>query len=409
MTNHLGPRRVVLFGLFGVGNLGNDATLLVTLQELRRRLGPVELLCACSALPPSAAPFDVRQVPLDPLQPKGVWRIANRYIRHAYCALAYLVTEPWRRRRMLRYLRGTDELIVVGTGVLDDFGMLPWDLPAWLLRWTRYAREVGADVTLLAVGAGPIRNQLNRWLMLRAVRMAQIRTYRDTVSRDFLASHGIDTRQDPIVPDVVFGISPEHLPTLSTDDRESTTVGVGVMGYYGWRNDPSLGESIYQEYIGKMAQFVNWLMDQGHAVQLLIGELPTDLRAVQDVTSAVRQLRGSAPAHLMAPTIESLDDLLGAIANCGTVVASRFHNVICALRLGKPVIALGYAAKFDALMRDVGLAPYCRNIEEFDPEELKALFLRMVGNKDELRESIRQNTERYRREVSAVFDLTLGS
>jgi polysaccharide pyruvyl transferase WcaK-like protein len=309
---------------------------------------------------------------------------------------------------MLHHLHGTDELIVVGTGVLDDFGMLPWDLPAWLLRWTQYARDVGADVKFLAVGAGPIRNHLNRSLMLRAVRMAHMRTYRDTVSRDFLAGHGIDTAQDKIVPDIVFGISPEHLPTSSSSAGESTTVGVGVMGYYGWRNDPSFGESTYQEYVRKISQFVDWLIDQGYVVQLLIGERPADLRAVQDVMSAVGQLRGSAPAHLTAPTIESLDDLLGAIATCGTVVASRYHNVICALRLGKPVVALGYAEKFDALMRDVGLPSYCRNIEGFDTQELKALFLRMVDNKGELRDLIRHNTERYRREVSDVFDLTFG-
>jgi polysaccharide pyruvyl transferase WcaK-like protein len=82
--------------------------------------------------------------------------------------------------------------------------------------------------------------------------------------------------------------------------------------------------------------------------------------------------------------------------------------VICALRLGKPVVALGYAEKFDALMRDVGLPSYCRNIEGFDTQELKALFLRMVDNKGELRDLIRHNTERYRREVSDVFDLTFG-
>jgi len=409
MTDRSASRRIVLFGLFGQGNLGNDATLVVTLQELRRRLGQVEVLCVCSALPPSAQTLDVQQIPLDPLPPKGVWRIRNRQLRYAYCAVAYLVTEPWRRRRMLRHLQGTDEFIVVGTGVLDDFGMLPWDLPAWLLRWTHYSRNVGADVKFLSVGAGPIRNRLNRYLMLKAARTADLRTYRDTVSRDFLADHGIDTEGDLIAPDVVFGISTEYLPGPGASTGDLTTVGVGVMGYYGWRNDQALGESIYQEYVRKMALFVNWLIEQEYAVQLLIGELPADQRAVQDITSAVSRIRGAAPARLTAPAIGSLDDLLEAISHCGNIVASRYHNVICALRLGKPVIALGYAAKFDALMQDVGLAPYCRSIETFDPEELKTLFVRMKDSNVELVELVRQNTEKYRLEVNAVFDLTLGT
>ena len=41
-----------------------------------------------------------------------------------------------------------------------------------------------------------------------------------------------------------------------------------------------------------------------------------------------------------------------AMAPVGTVVATRYHNVICALKLGKPTISIGYAAKNDALMAE---------------------------------------------------------
>lgn len=408
MTQTAPRRRIVLFGLFGVGNLGNDATLLVTLQELRRRLGPAEVICACTALPPSAESYDVKPVSLDPLPPKGVWRISNRLLRYVYCSVAYILTEPWRRHRMLEQLEGTDELIVVGTGVLDDFGMLPWDLPAWIFRWTRYARHAGATVKLLAVGAGPIRNRLNRPLMIHSVRMSQLRTYRDTVSRDFLAKHGIDTQHDSIVPDVVFGISEEHLPAPVEQVGQPDCVGVGVMGYYGWRNEQSLGEETYQAYVRRLAPFVSWLLDKGYAVRLLVGEIPTDQRAVQDIINAVADISGTAPTNLSAPSIESLDDLLRAITGCKAVVASRYHNVICALRLGKPVLALGYAEKFSALMGDVGLAQYCRDIEEFDPSELESLFLEMMNNRTELEASVRQSIQEYRQAVTDVFDLTLG-
>ncbi len=48
------------------------------------------------------------------------------------------------------------------------------------------------------------------------------------------------------------------------------------------------------------------------------------------------------------------------------VVASRFHNVICALRLARPTISIGYAGKNHHLMRQMGLEDYSQDIEHLD-------------------------------------------
>ena len=44
------------------------------------------------------------------------------------------------------------------------------------------------------------------------------------------------------------------------------------------------------------------------------------------------------------------------MAPVGAVVATRYHNVICALKLAKPVVSVGYAAKNVAIMADMGLS-----------------------------------------------------
>ena len=49
-----------------------------------------------------------------------------------------------------------------------------------------------------------------------------------------------------------------------------------------------------------------------------------------------------------------------------TVVATRFHTVLCALRLGKSTLAVGYAAKFDALMAEMGLAEFSLPAKSID-------------------------------------------
>ena len=40
------------------------------------------------------------------------------------------------------------------------------------------------------------------------------------------------------------------------------------------------------------------------------------------------------------------------------VIASRFHNLICALRLARPTISVGYAGKNRHLMEALGLDEY---------------------------------------------------
>src|SRR5690606_36568268 len=131
----MAPRRIVLFGLFGIGNLGNEATLWVTLHHLRRRLPDAEVLYVCDALPSFARAYGVMALPCDPWPVRGARVLPGRTLRHMYLTAATLITEPLRRRAAARMLSGVDQFVVVRTGVLDDLGEQPWEMPAHILRW----------------------------------------------------------------------------------------------------------------------------------------------------------------------------------------------------------------------------------------------------------------------------------
>ncbi len=53
-------------------------------------------------------------------------------------------------------------------------------------------------------------------------------------------------------------------------------------------------------------------------------------------------------------------------AAADTVVATRYHNLVCALKTGTPTLALSYAAKSDALMDRMGLAAFCHPARDVD-------------------------------------------
>ena len=70
----------------------------------------------------------------------------------------------------------------------------------------------------------------------------------------------------------------------------------------------------------------------------------------------------------------SLADLMKEMAAADTVVATRYHNLICALKVGTPTLALSYAAKSDALMAQMRLAAFCHPAREVDADRLLEQF-----------------------------------
>ena len=50
----------------------------------------------------------------------------------------------------------------------------------------------------------------------------------------------------------------------------------------------------------------------------------------------------------------------------GAVIATRYHNLIAALKLSKPTIAIGYSPKHEALMSDMGLSEYYHSVKTLD-------------------------------------------
>ena len=247
----------------------------------------------------------------------------------------------------------------------------PW-WPHDIMSWCLLRRLMGVKVIFASIGAGPIRHPVSRWFMKVAARAAHYRSYRDAISKAFMVSIGFDTRDDPIYPDIAF-----RLPAPASTHRQARegrplTIGVGVMTYHGWQNDRSRGAGIYAAYLEKMTSFLVWLLERGHVVRLLMGD-EVDRHAVDDLFRAVRSRgpdRGEG-SMLFAPA-HTLHDVMHQLADTDLVVATRYHNVVCALRMGKPTISVGYAEKNDVLLTEMGLGDYCQHIERLDVELLKA-------------------------------------
>jgi polysaccharide pyruvyl transferase WcaK-like protein len=363
---------IALFGLFGSGNTGNDASLEAMLATVERLRPEARLLCVCGEPPNIVRDFGVPAVPI-----------------HLGHSKNPILQKLGTFRGAIRALRGCELFIVPGTGALDDFGTGWTGLPLTLFMWCLAARIRRASIAFVSIGAGPIRHPLSRRLMKAAIGMAAYRSYRDQLSKDFLQGIGFPAALDPVYPDLAFLLPVPADPKNGVRRSKQLTVGLGVMTYQGWRNDPSRGTASYTEYLKKITRFALWLVASGHSIRLLQGDA-TDRRAIEDVQRLVTTQSPLLPDEcIQAAPCHTLHDLMQQIAETDVVVATRYHNVVCALKLGRPVISIGYAEKNDALMAGVGLDRFCQAIETLDVDRLIRQFTELTADADILRRWLR--------------------
>ena len=147
---------IVLYGHFGVGNVGNDTTLEAMIFNIRRYQPKATITCVCTGPHVIAERFGIRTMPVDITEDRDVRQRTGRIQDKATRMVSRVIDEAdfWVRRT--RWLRTIDQFIVVGTGALDDMAVRPWNMPYDLFKWCRAAKLAGAEVIFLSVGAGPI-------------------------------------------------------------------------------------------------------------------------------------------------------------------------------------------------------------------------------------------------------------
>ena len=367
-----GRAPIVLFGLFGVGNLGNDASLRSVADGLRALRPDVTLASIASS------PEFVREtLGLDSHALRPRVGSSNRRVR----AIGSLVAAPLLWWRELRWLRSARAVVIPGTGILDDFGERVIDMPLHIALWALVARLARRPLHLVSIGAGPIDRRVNRWLMLGAARSARTCSVRDDSSLGFLTGHGFRVGDVPVEPDVAFGLP---LPPTRTAEpaAERPIVGVGVMRYFGWDRQRA-GDAtsvVHQAYLARVAQLVVGLDAAGCDVRLVHGE-HGDGAAMDDVLARVAAVDETLSARIERVEAPDFDELLRAVGDLDLLVATRFHNVVAGLMTARPVVSLGYAAKNRDVMESFGLGRYCHEVERFDVDTVLAQVqeLRRVG------------------------------
>jgi polysaccharide pyruvyl transferase WcaK-like protein len=156
-------------------------------------------------------------------------------------------------------------------------------------------------------------------------------------------------------------------------------------------------DKVYLNYLTAVALFIMGLLERGHSVRILIGDVVWDQGVRHDLRKVLEDY-GSRKfeGKIIDESALSVDELLSQLASVDLVVSSRFHNLVLALTLHKPVIAISYHEKFQPLMNAVGLGTFCQDIEQIDVKELIEKVAMALGCTLDSKTHIAQKAEQFR-------------
>jgi polysaccharide pyruvyl transferase WcaK-like protein len=290
--------------------------------------------------------------------------------------------------RLVAWVRRHDTVIIPGMGVFE--GCLqapPWGEPLRLFLVSLSGRLFRTRVGYISVGADVVHpsRRITRWMFTRAASLATYCSVRDPRSREVFQEWGADIADMPVYPDLAFA-----LPVPPLQPGDPNLVCVGVMDYRGNDHDRGREEEVLAAYVAETTEFVEWLLTTGRDVRLLVGDRngPDDdvvRRVLDGIGQRMPQL---ADGRLTARPAISLDDILEEMSPAGSVVALRFHNIVAALMLGKPTLAISYGHKQDSLMASFGVGEFCTPARTLDHEKLALQFTELGERAPGIREDL---------------------
>lgn len=399
----------------GGGNLGDDAIMDVVIDNIRHRWPDAEIAAfsmnpedtsrrhGIRAWPIRRHTWDIgyNSTPKEAAQnKKRSWfgTTTNPAIRIPRALLqeaAFLL-------RSRRILRSFDTLIVSGGGQLTERSG-PWSFPYAIFVWVLMARAARVRRVFLNIGAGPLRHPLSKFFVRRSLYLGNYISFRDVQSQALATAIGF-TGKSRVCPDNVYSLD-IALPKAPADTREGPVVGVAPMPWPFCDPREHAGENLqalYDDYLVRFGAFAASVVRYSCSIELFGSDTGADPASIEDLRNVLRTRHGiDTPPY---QPVDSVQALLTRMAAMDYVVTCRFHGVVLAHILNKPVLAVSHHPKVADLMSALGLSQYCFDIQTFDPNRLADAFASLVDHTQEVKASMAASLADYRARAAQQFD-----
>jgi len=377
MSNASRRYRVGLLGMFTSRNLGDAAIVREVMRNIAERRPDCEFVA-------------INREPEDAVRLLGIAAFPSEGYGQAYRADGSTWSEvdhpppKWLARglgtrRILAVVRTLDLLIMAGGGQIEDFFGGLGSQPRILFTWTGLARMLGIPVAYFGVGVDQLLGSASRTLVVNALRLATMRSFRDGGSVEVLRHAGLRARSR-VDPDPALGIDARAMvPGSALSDGRIVISPVSFRTFASARNEP------YERYLQCLALACDQWSADGRALSFVCSHTTMDPPVVDEVLA--RTSAGTRSRCVVArPT--TVEEFLDHVRGADCVVASRLHGILLAIVAGAPVIAVSPARKVTRFMRDCGFADFCVEMPQMAPDMLPTLVQRIADNRFELHRKI---------------------
>ena len=417
--------KIALLHHVGGGNLGDDATLDTVIKNIKRRR-PEAVMAVFTVNPDDTKQrhritcYPIRTTPWvfgytrairGPVWKSTIKELARKhrflfFLPRLCYALAIgipkiLYSEVIFLVASRKILRSFELLVICGGGQLTEWGG-PFSFPYTIFKWALLAKLARIRCIFLNVGAGPLSHPLSKFFVRRALGVADYVSFRDDQSRTLVSKIGFKGGGQ-VFPDSVYSRDFFTLNARGLRKSSQLIVGIAPMPYWGPRVKPSERNPVlYHGFIDKFATFAASLVRKSYLVAPFGTDIGADPLAIRDLQLSLLKNHNVVTAEYKPAG--SIDELLSSISAVDYVVTCRFHGVVFAHLLNKPVLALSPHPKVMTLMNDLGLSKYCVDIQAFDAALLADRFASLVGDADEIKSRMAASLAKYRSRLMSQFD-----
>lgn len=386
--------RLAVLGNYGNGNLGDTATLEAFLARIRLLFPGSDVVCFAPIPEGARREHGISAYPLYPGDPPAP--IAGAAAPAARNGMALL-------RNAFVVLRGRDALILSGGGQFDEAFGGPWGYPFLLLKFALLARLAGCELWVTSVGCEVIRTRTAKFFVRCCLSLARYVSFRDEASREFARRIGY-AGPAAVYPDLAYSL-PVRIPEAAPRAPAGAGwVGVIPLPFKHPRKWPGGNADLYSAFLERVARSLCALARQGYALAFLPSQPRMDKEAVEDLAAAVRAALPDLPAErLLMPGEAGLEPFLARLGRMDFIVAMRFHGVVLASMLGKPVLALSYQRKMSDLMASLGAGRFALDAGAFGEDEFAARFAELASDAAGIGRTLRAAAESRREGLEAQF------
>ncbi len=328
-NNPFKKEKIFIFGYFGWHNAGDDAIGIATIRELSKNNPLAEFLVTVN---------------------DEYFLAKNKFSNNVHGVKFDILS-------ILRAIKNSDIFIITGGTHFqdqDEFIFRRLKIFLFFQFLVAYAYTLNKPPILLGHGIGPIRKRWSKYFLRSIFKHSRVITVRDKDSYDLVKILGFENKCL-----LGFDIASLLLETIPESDRininnNDQVIGFSILPVYSiYSKTPDKDISLVNVFSKNIGQLLK--QNKNYKIKLFAfrsGKRHSDVKIIEDISEKLEEY--SKRVSLVIYNGE-ITDFLYEINECSAMVGMRYHSLLFAYILQKPIIAIEYQGKCRSLAQEIRL------------------------------------------------------